>query len=123
MHGEFAVRVASMLPRVRFAETDVTNHGGGVFTVTATVENIGFFPTSLQHGVVSRTVQPTTVQIQVDPESILTGDAKTSNFRQLDGSGARAEFSWVIQAREGATVEIRLRSQKGGSDSITVTLR
>jgi hypothetical protein len=44
-------------------------------------------------------------------------------FRQLDGSGARMEFSWVIQAREGSTVEVRVRSQKGGTDSITVTLR
>ncbi len=122
-HGEFTVRVASMLPRVRFAGSEVTNHGGGVFTVSVTVENTGFFPTSLQHGVVSRAVQPTTVQIQVDPETILTGAAKSSTFRQLDGSGARMEFSWVIQAREGSTVEVRVRSQKGGTDSTTVTLR
>ncbi len=122
-HGEFTVRVASMLPRVRFADSEVINHGGGVFTISVTVENTGFFPTSLQHGVVSRAVQPTTVQIQVDPETILTGAAKSSTFRQLDGSGARMEFSWVIQAREGSTVEVRVRSQKGGTDSITVTLR
>jgi len=122
-HGEFTARLASMLPRVRFADSEVTNHGGGVFTVSVTVENSGFLPTSLQHGVVSRAVQPTTVQIQVDPETILTGDAKSSTFRQLDGSGARMEFSWVIQAREGSTVEIRVRSQKGGTDSIAVTLR
>ncbi len=122
-HGEFTVRVASMLPRVRFAGSEVTNHGGGVFTVSVTVENTGFFPTSLQHGVVSRAVQPTTVQIQVDPETILTGAAKSSTFRRLDGSGARMEFSWVIQAREGSTVEVRVRSQKGGTDSTTVTLR
>jgi hypothetical protein len=123
VHGEFTVRVASMLPRVKFVGSEVTNHGGGVFTVSVTVENTGFFPTSLQHGVVSRAVQPTTVQIQVDPETILTGAAKSSMFRQLDGSGARMEFSWVIQAREGSTVEVRVRSQKGGTDSITVTLR
>ena len=45
-----------MLPRVRIVDTDVTAHGGGVFTVEAEIENSGFFPTSLQHGVVSRAV-------------------------------------------------------------------
>ena len=122
-HGQFTVRVASMLPRVRIADTEVTDHGGGVFTVEATIENTGLFPASLQHGIVSRSVQPTTVQIQVEPDTILTGNAKSSTLQQLDGSGSRAEFSWVIQGTPGSTIEIRVRSQKGGSDSATVTLR
>jgi hypothetical protein len=122
-HGEFVVRLATMLPRVMIADTEVTNHGGGVFTVRVEVENAGFFPTSLQHGVVSRSVQPTMVQIQVGPEALLTGDAKTSMVPKLDGSGSRHEVSWVIQAREGSSVEIRVRSQKAGTATATVTLR
>jgi hypothetical protein len=122
-HGEFVVRLATMLPRVTIAETEVTNHGGGVFTVRVEIENTGFFPTSLQHGVVSQSVQPTMVQIQVSPDAVLTGDAKTSMVPKLDGSGSRREFSWVIQARQGSSVEIRVRSQKGGSATATVTLR
>jgi hypothetical protein len=122
-HGEFVTRLAGMLPRVSIVDTGVTAHGGGVFTVTATIENSGYLPTALQHGVVSRAVQPTTVRIQVDPESILTGDAKSSTVQRLDGSGTRAEYSWVIRAEEGDTVEIWVRSQKGGTDTATVTLR
>ncbi len=122
-HGEFVVRLAGMLPRVNIVDTEVTDHGGGVFTVTAEVENSGYFPTSLQHGVVSRSVQPTTVRIQVDPEAILTGDAKSSTVQRLEGSGSRAKFSWVIQGDDGQSVEIWMRSQKGGTDTATVTLR
>ncbi len=122
-HGEFVTRLATMLPRVTIADTEVTNHGGGVFTVRVTIENTGFFPTSLQHGVVSRSVQPTMVQIQVSPEAVLTGDDKTSMVQKLDGSGSRHEVSWVIQARQGSSVEIRVRSQKGGTAIATVTLR
>jgi len=122
-HGEFAVRLAGMLPRVDIVSTEVTAHGGGVFTVTAEIENSGYFPTSLQHGVVSGAVQPTTVRIQVDPEAILTGDAKSSTVQRLEGSGSRAEFSWVIQGDTGQSVEIWVRSQKGGTDTATVTLR
>jgi murein tripeptide amidase MpaA len=122
-HGEFAVRLAGMLPRVEIVTTEVTAHGGGIFTVTAEIQNTGYFPTSLQHGQVARAVDPTMVQIQVDPEDVLTGDDKSFTVSQLDGSGAREKVSWVIRGREGSSVEIRVRSQKGGSDTATVTLR
>ncbi|MEQ9401483.1 MAG: M14 family metallopeptidase [Longimicrobiales bacterium] len=122
-HGRFVARLASMLPRVRIADTEVTAHGGGVFTVRATVVNEGYFPSALQHGVVARAVDPVTVQIQVPPEDILTGDDKTAEFPRLDGSGSRRTVTWVVRGRPGASVEIRVRAQKGGSDTATVTLR
>ncbi len=123
LHGEFVVRLAGMLPRVRIVDTEVTSHGGGVFTVEAEIENSGFFPTSLQHGVVSRAVQPTTVQIQIDPGDVITGGTKTMQSRQLAGSGTRERFTWVIRGQSGAQIEIRVRAQKGGTHSTTVTLR
>jgi hypothetical protein len=122
-HGAFAVRLASLLPRVHFAHTSVKNEGGGVFTITAEVENTGYFPTSLQHGIVSRSVAPTTVQIEVPPEAVLTGDDKTSTVQRLDGSGGRRKFTWVIKGQQGSSVQIRVLAQKGGTDTATVTLR
>lgn len=122
-HGRFVARLASMLPRVRVAETEVTAHGGGVFTVSATVVNEGYFPSSLQHGVVARAVDPVSVQIQVPPDDVLTGADKTTMIPKLDGSGTRQSVTWVIRGRAGASVEIRVRSQKGGTDNATVTLR
>ena len=112
-----------MLPRVRIADTEVTAHGGGLFTVEVEVENAGFFPTSLQHGVRSRAVGPTLVQIQVDAEEIMTGADKTTQIGVLAGSGARESVTWVIRGREGGRVEIRLISAKSGHDTATVTLR
>jgi len=122
-HGEFLVRLAGMLPQVSIVDTEVTAHGGGVFTVEAEVANTGFFPTALRHGVISRSVQPTTVQIQVDPEDILSGGPKSYTIQQLAGSGNRQTVTWVIRGQSGGQVEIRVRSQKGGTDSTTVTLR
>lgn len=122
-HGRFVARLASMLPRVRIADTKVTPHGGGVFTVTATVGNQGYLPSALQHGVVAGAVHPVSVQIQVPPEDILTGAAKTSTVPRLLGSGGRETYTWVVRGRPGASVEIRVRAQKGGSDTATVTLR
>jgi hypothetical protein len=42
---------------------------------------------------------------------------------RLDGSGAQERWTWVIRGRQGDRVEIKLRSQKGGTDLATVTLR
>jgi hypothetical protein len=122
-HGEFVARLAGMLPRVTIVEAGVTAHGGGIYTVAVEVENSGYFPTSLQHGVVSRSVGPTTVQIQIPPEDLITGDAKTSTIQKLDGSHNRERFEWVIRGSDGARVEITVLAQKGGTDSATVTLR
>ncbi|MHB1192006.1 MAG: M14 family metallopeptidase [Longimicrobiales bacterium] len=122
-HGRFLVELAGMLPRVRIAEAKVTAHGSGVFTVEVAVENAGFFPTSTQHGVTSSTVGPTQVQIQVDAADILTGADKTVTVAKLDGSGAQERWTWVIRGRQGDRVEIKLRSEKGGTDLATVTLR
>ena len=122
-HGAFVAQLAGLLPRVRIAATEVTNHGGGVFTVKVTVENAGYFPTALQQGVTARSVSATTVQIQVPPEAVLTGANKTHRIARLEGSGAREEVSWVIRGRQGSTVEIRVRAQKGGTATSTVTLR
>jgi hypothetical protein len=123
-HGEFLVELAGMLPRVSIADTEVTAHGGGVFTVTVEVENNGFLPTSLRHGQTSGSVGPTFVQIQVDDDDILSGADKTTSVGTLNGSGTRSEkVTWVIRGREGAQVEIKLQSQKSGRDTSTVTLR
>jgi hypothetical protein len=122
-HGEFVVKLASMLPRVRIAATEVKAHGGGLFTVTVDVENTGFFPSSLQHGVVSGSVKPTLVQIQVPAENIVTGAPKAMRIASLNGSNSRQRISWVIRGRSGTAVEINVLAQKGGTDSATVTLK
>lgn len=122
-HGEFLVKLAEMLPRARIADAKVEAHGGGVFTVTVEVENAGFFPTSTRHGVTSGSVGPTSVQIQVDPDDILTGADKTTSVGVLTGSGTREKVTWVIRGRQGAQVEIKLLSEKSGQDSRTLTLR
>ena len=123
LHANFTVYLASLFPRVRIADVKVTNHGGGVFEVDAEIENSGFLPTATAQGVRARAVAPTMVQLGVPPEDVITGDAKTSFFPTLDGSGARRSFSWVIRGAQGARIELRVRSQKGGRDSATITLR
>jgi len=121
-HGEFLVELASLLPRVAIVDTEVESHGGGVFTVSVEVENSGFFPTALRHGVVSRSVDPVSVRIGIARENLISGDNLTSTIGALAGSGSRERFSWLIRGTDGSTVEIRARSEKSGSDAVNVTL-
>lgn len=121
-HGEFLVALAGLLPRVRIADTEVEPHGGGLYTVSVEVENAGFFPTALRQGVVSGAVDPVSVRIGVDQANLVTGDDLTATVQTLPGSGARERFSWLVRGADGQAIEIRARSQKGGTDVTTVTL-
>ena len=121
-NAAFVARLSTMLPDVGISDAMVESHGGDLYTVTVDVTNEGYFPSSTQHGVVSRSVDPDTVQIQVDPDAIVTGAAKTHRIQRLEGSGTTERVSWVIRGQPGSSVEVRVRAEKGGRDSRTVQL-
>jgi len=122
-HAKFAVHLASLFPRVRIAATEVLNHGGGLFRVKAEIENAGFWPTALAHGVASRSVKPTMVQLGVEPGEVVSGHAKTEFFQALAGSGGRVKYEWIVRGKTGRVVELVVSSQKGGRDSVRITLK
>jgi hypothetical protein len=109
-HAEFALFLASRLPRVAVASVAVKAHGGGLFRVTAKIENTGYFPTAL-----SRAGRPTAVQLGVAPEAILAGAAKTSFIPSLGGSGRHETLEWLIRGKSGDRITLTVRSQKGGT--------
>lgn len=122
-HARFVVHLTSLFARVAIARTGVTALGGGLYRVTADVENAGFLPTALAHGVASRSVKPVMVQLGVPPESIVTGSEKTSFIPALAGSGSRQSFEWVITGKPGSAVTLKVVSQKAGTASATLTLK
>ena len=65
---------------------------------------------------IARAVKPTMVQLRVAPESILSGSAKTNFIQELTGSGGRQKFEWLIKAKPGSNVELKVVSQKAGAD-------
>jgi hypothetical protein len=122
-NAAFAQYLTTLFPDVSIAETEVTDHGGGVFRIKAEVENAGFLPTSTAHGVTSRSVKPTMVQLGIDPDALLSGSAKTSFFQALDGSGNRESYEWLIKGKKGDTIELKVVSQKGGTDTASIRLQ
>lgn len=123
MHVEFIAYLSSLLPRVSIATTEVTALGAGLYRVKAEIENGGFLPTATAQGVLSRSVKPTMVQLEVDPASIVSGAPKTNFFQALAGSRRRQEYQWIVRAKPGSSVTLKVVSQKGGSDTAALTLK
>jgi hypothetical protein len=122
-HAAFAVYLASLFPKVAIARTEVDNLGGGLFRIKAEIENTGFLPTSTAHGLVSRSVRPTQVQLGISPKDIISGDSQVNTIQVLAGSGRRQSYQWIVQGKPGATITLKVVAQKGGTDSATITLK
>jgi murein tripeptide amidase MpaA len=122
-HAQFAVYLTSLFAKIKVAKTEVINHGAGLFRIKAEVENAGFWPTALAQGVTARAVKPTMVQLEVKPEDIIQGNPKTNFIQALNGSGGRQKFEWLIKGKSGDKVEIKVVSQKAGSDKASIVLK
>jgi hypothetical protein len=122
-HAEFALYLPSLFAKVAVAKLEAVAQGGGLYRVKAEVENTGFWPTAMAHAVVARAVKPTMVQLQVAPESILSGNQKTNFIPSLTGSGGRQKFDWLIKAKAGETLTLKVVSQKAGAAGQSVTLK
>jgi uncharacterized membrane protein YgcG len=122
-HADFAVYLASLFPKIAVAEFSAVNLGGGLFRIKADVENKGFLPTSTAHGQVSRSVRATLVQLSIPQTDIVSGDPRTNNIPILAGSGRRQSYQWIVKAKPGSTVTLKVVAQKGGTDTATITLK
>ena len=122
-HAAFAVYLGSLFPKVAIADFTATSLGGGLHRIEAQVENAGYLPTSTAHGVTSLSVKPTMVQLGIPPESLVSGDAKTSFIPALAGSGRRQSYQWIVRGKAGQTIGLRAVAEKGGSALKTVILK
>lgn len=122
-HAAFAVYLTTLFPKIAIADVGVTTIGGGLYRITAEIENAGYLPTSTSHGVLSRSVKPTMVQLGVPPDAIVSGDAKTSFIPALAGSGRRQSYQWIVRGTPGQAVVVKAVAQKGGAAERSVTLK
>ena len=122
-HAAFAVYLGSLFPKVAIADFTATSLGGGLYRVKAEVDNVGYLPTATAHGVTSQSVKPTMVQLGIPPESLVSGDAKTSFIPALAGSGRRQSYQWIVRGKAGQSIAVKAVAEKGGSAESTVTLK
>ncbi len=115
-HFAFLKDLAGRLPALAIKETKVEPKGGGIFEVTATIENTGYLPTALAQGVATRKAPPVLVRLGLGDARLLSGRA-LNRVDALAGSGGTREFRWLVLAPGGkkGTLNLDVTCAKAGS--------
>jgi len=121
-HAVFLTELAGELPRVAFRKVEATHVGGGVFELEVEIENNGYLPTVLAHGLVTREVVPTRVELDVPAEQILAGE-KIARVEPIDGSGGVQKVRWIVRGTRKRQVTVRVVSALGGIIEQAVILK
>jgi len=120
-HAAFLTELAAKLPRIALRKLEAKHVGGGVFELEVEIENNGYLPTVLAHGLVTREVVPTRVELDVAPERILAGD-RIARLEPIAGSGGVEKVRWIVRGARKSQVTVRVVSALGGTIEQTVTL-
>lgn len=106
-HEQFLARVVEALPRLRISRSSLEPLGGGLFRLTAEVENTGEWPTMPKMGEINRQPYPVRVELSGEGWELVQGFRKTL-IEPLPGHGGRKELRWILRRRDDSA---RLRVQ------------
>jgi murein tripeptide amidase MpaA len=126
--ARFAVVRGLLTPMAKIQDVSVERASeSGAWTVTATVANEGYLDTSMEQARRANIAVADRVSLEL-PASASTEDPITVRFPFMRGT-RESEFlslyrgSWTVDAPEGTTIGVVLRSEKGGVDQIDIVLR
>ncbi|HEX8683536.1 MAG TPA: M14 family metallopeptidase [Ardenticatenaceae bacterium] len=129
--AEFAISFASLAPRLKWRDVEVTPLGDGRYHVLAVVENEGFLPTygsnqakkmkaarpvrlelTLPEGAIIQSGKPKQEVGHLEGRSNKLGVMSTWTVSQTDNRG-KAE--WLIHAPQGGTLTLHVMSERAGT--------
>lgn len=118
----FLTDLAGRMPALKIVNAKAEAKGGGVFGVTARVENSGYLPTALAQGVTTRQAAPVLVRLSAGDAKVLAG-SRLDRISALAGSGGSKEYRWLILAPEGLdSIEIEATCPRAGQVVETIEL-
>lgn len=121
-HARFLTALAGKLPRIGIRSAEARHLGHSVYELSVQIENTGYLPTALGHGVTTREVHPTRVTVQFEDGSFLSG-TKTTQVGPISGSGGMRELRWVVQVKRGKTLKVEVIAMLAGRASAEVELK
>ena len=128
-HAKWNLYLASMSPLVRITGVKVVPGKSGYYKIVTGIQNQGFLPTNVtQQAIRNRTAIPVKVTIKLTGATLFAGE-ETYDIGHLPGTTPRSvsqvkKVEWVVSSTgKGKPVAvITAVSEKGGTDSKTVTL-
>ena len=137
-HSDFAIFHALVSPRLEIHTLDVTEIKPGVHSIRLVVVNTGWLPTSVSQKARERKAsRPVEVELTLpDGARLVTGERKlevgelegrvdkrsTLWWGHEEGTSDRAKAEWVVEAQDGAVVELEARHARAGRIRRTIDL-
>ncbi len=118
----FLKNLASLLPRLVIKKVELTRRSSGVWFVETWIGNEGFLPYPTHQGKRCQRPAPAVVTISGKPADFLEGRPRQP-LGLLEGSGGVEKLSWLLRARDGSNVTIKVSSFSAGSDEKVVSLK
>jgi len=104
---------------VRITEAEAKELGGGLIEVTASLENDSLLPLFTRSGRRARTQRPARVLLELPDGATMLAGSKQTLVSELDGSGGRREFRWLVQGVAASAISISVSTIHAGSASVT----
>lgn len=120
-HADFLTKVAARLPRIGVRKVECRHLGRSVYEVKIQVENTGFLPTILEHGLTTREINPTRLVMELDDESFLSG-SRITNLPAIRGSGGMVELRYIVRVPEKQKIDFEVISMLAGKVKGSVEL-
>jgi len=119
----FVLELSEMLPQIAIDSVSVQERATGVYVVDAWVSNRGFLPYPTHHGHRTQRPVPVAALIEgVEVDDLLEGHQRTV-LGLLEGSGGTEKVRWVVAAKSGSKITIKVWSRSAGSGERVVTMR
>jgi hypothetical protein len=132
-HAEFAVYQALCSPLIEVLHQRVDRLGDDIWRVEVGIANTGFLPTYVtEKAKRDRLVLPLVAELT--GADVLGGPARQElgqlggrlnhrfSYGKNDGTPERVLAAWTVRAAAGATVEVSVRHQRGGTVVVSVPL-
>jgi hypothetical protein len=117
----FVLGLGEPLAQVEIASFTATQLSKNLWRVEAAVENNSLMPLATKAGERARTTRPARLVLALPPKAeIVAGEAKQL-IRNLDGTGGRAEFTWLIHAKNPEQLGLTITTDHAGSASKACT--
>ena len=121
VQSSFLSRLAEKLPRIGLRKSTVRALDHSVFELTLEIENTGYLPSVMAHGVVTAVIAPTRITLDLPDDAFLAGTRRTM-LGPLPGGGGMEEARYVIHAPGRSSVDLEIVSALGGTVKARVDL-
>lgn len=117
-HTEFILKLAEMRPKLEIHNVKTESLGNGLSRVTLDLFNNSSLPTHSEMGEKSRWLRKIRIDIDTDPENIVSGNK--IELRNSIGAYEKASLSWIIKG--GGDVTVKAGASHAGFTSQTIKL-